>query len=432
MNLLRSLPLVLAFLAAAGTPGSACTVYRAFDGRVAMAGSNEDWADPNTQLWFVPATKDTYGIVYFGFGRGEYPPGGVSRHELRIPDGGITKIKPEDLYGLPQGGMNDQGLFFDGASTEVIKAPPAPGKKAYDGRLEDLILRKCATVEEALKLLDMYAFHSVQGQWMFADRTGDSVIIEAGDVIVRKKGHYQVMTNFLQSKIESANVTCPRFKLVSQSLAERKDLSVDLVRSLLKATSQESTVYSTIFDLTHGEVHVHHRRDFDRTVKINLKEELAKGERVLKIASLFQPEGELRRRAMFGAQLAPVTQEVRDRQKLDGDGGVVLEKIFPDTSAAAGEFKAGDVVLAVGGIKVTGVPMFLQKIEEARAGDVLTLDVVRDGERVEKRVTLKEMPRERGDGYDVIYGSVTSHGARLRTLVTRPKADGRHPAVLLL
>jgi pimeloyl-ACP methyl ester carboxylesterase len=76
--------------------------------------------------------------------------------------------------------------------------------------------------------------------------------------------------------------------------------------------------------------------------------------------------------------------------------------------------------------------MFLKRIEDARAGDVLTLEMVRDGVRVEKRVKLKEKPRESGDGYDVIYSSVTSHGARLRTIVTRPKAEGRHPAVLLL
>jgi CubicO group peptidase (beta-lactamase class C family)/dienelactone hydrolase len=144
------------------------------------------------------------------------------------------------------------------------------------------------------------------------------------------------------------------------------------------------------------------------------------------------PEGELRRRAMFGAQLAPVTREVRERQKLDGDDGVVLEKVFPDTSAADAEFKAGDVILAIDGAKLTGVPMFLDKMAKARAGDVLTLAFVRDGVKADKRVTLQEMPREKGDGYEVVYGSVTSHGARLRTIVTRPKAEGRHPAVMLL
>src|SRR5262249_10178128 len=288
MKLLRALPLALAFLMIAATHGLACTVFCAFDGRVALAGSNEDWADPNTQVWFVPATKDNYGIVYFGFGRGEYPPGGVSRHKLVIPAEGITKINPEDLYGLPQGGMNEKGLFFDGASTEVIKAPPAPGKKAYDGRLEDLILRKCATVADVLKLLETYAFNSVQGQWMFADKTGDSAIVEAGDVIVRKRGNYQVMTNFLGSRVKPDEVTCPRYKLVSETLADQKALSVDLVRSLLKATSVKSTQYSTILSLGEGEVYIYRQGDFDRVVRIRLNEELGKGERALKIGSLFE------------------------------------------------------------------------------------------------------------------------------------------------
>ena len=68
---------------------------------MALAGSNEDWGDPNTQMWFVPATKDTYGMVYFGFGRGEYPKGGVPSRKLTIPEGGITRINPVDLYGFP-------------------------------------------------------------------------------------------------------------------------------------------------------------------------------------------------------------------------------------------------------------------------------------------------------------------------------------------
>src|SRR5262245_2332426 len=133
-------------------------------------------------------------------------------------------------------------------------------------------------------------------------------------------------------------------------------------------------------------------------------------------------DGKLRRRAMFGAQLAPVTEEVRQRQGLDGDGGVVLEKTFPGTSAADGDFRAGDVILTIDGARITGIPMFLRKVEEARAGDALALDVVRDGARIQKGVKLREKPREKGDGYDVLYGAVTSHGARLRTIVTRPKS----------
>jgi hypothetical protein len=288
MKLLRSTIVFVVLLLIAETRAHCCTVFFAFDGKLALAASNEDWADPNTQIWFVPATKENYGIVYFGFGRGEYPPGGVSRHKLKIPKNGITKINPEDLYGLPQGGMNEKGLFFDGASTDVTQASIPSGKKAFDGRLEDFILRKCATVQQVLTILETSAFASIQGQWMFADKTGDAVIIEAGDIVLRKTANYQVMTNFLQSKVEPEMVTCPRYKLVSQSLAENNDVSLDLFRSLLKATAQPFTIYSTIFDLTNGEVYVHQQRVFDRTVKINLKQELAKDARARSIASLFK------------------------------------------------------------------------------------------------------------------------------------------------
>jgi penicillin V acylase-like amidase (Ntn superfamily) len=288
MSLFTSRWLVLALLVITSTPTHACTVFFAFDGKRALAGSNEDWADPNTQMWFIPATKDNHGIVYFGFGRGEYPKGGISQHKLEIPEGDITKVRPADLYGLPQGGMNDKGLFFDMASTDVVRFPAASGKKVYDGRLEDLIMRRCATVEEALKLLEQYAFTAVQGQCLFADKSGDSFIIEAGGVIIRKNGNHQVITNFRQSQITPDKVTCPRYKLVSRSLADKKEFSVNLVRSLLKETVQQFTTYSTIFDLTNGEIYIHNQRDFDRTVKINLKEELGKPERALKIASLFK------------------------------------------------------------------------------------------------------------------------------------------------
>jgi pimeloyl-ACP methyl ester carboxylesterase len=161
-------------------------------------------------------------------------------------------------------------------------------------------------------------------------------------------------------------------------------------------------------------------------------EGVAEGRRAVVEGQPRAPEGELRRRAMFGAQLAAVTEEVRNRHKLEGDEGVLLEKVFPGTSAAEGNFKEGDVILAIGGEKVTGVPAFLEKLAKARAGDVLVFAFVRDGVRKENRVTLMEMLREKGDGYDVIYSSVTSHGARLRTIITRPKAQGRHPAVMLL
>ena len=144
------------------------------------------------------------------------------------------------------------------------------------------------------------------------------------------------------------------------------------------------------------------------------------------------PDGGLRRRAMFGAQFGSVSPDIQQRQKLNDGHGLVIQRILPGTSAADAGFEVGDVILAVGGVDVPDFAAFLERMAGARAGDVVTFEVVRDGRRDERPVTLREMPREKGDGYDVLYASVTSHGARLRTIVTRPADGERHPAVLLL
>ncbi len=143
-------------------------------------------------------------------------------------------------------------------------------------------------------------------------------------------------------------------------------------------------------------------------------------------------EAPLPRKAFFGVQVGPVTKEVRERQKLDGADGVVLAQVFPRTTAAEAGLQPGDVILSLGGSKVAGIPAFLKKVGAIRVGDTVTVEVVRDGERTSKKVTMREKPRETSDAYDITYRQVRSHGSRLRTIVTRPKNVGRHPAVLLL
>src|SRR5262249_26230632 len=75
---------------------------------------------------------------------------------------------------------------------------------------------------------------------------------------------------------------------------------------------------------------------------------------------------------------------------------------------------------------------FAYRIRRHLAGDSLKLVVLRGGERLEKMVRLKPRPMETSADADVLYDSVLAEGARRRTIVTRPKAPGRYPAVLLV
>jgi len=248
-----------------------CTIIYASDGKIALAGNNEDCGRPYGNIWFLPAEKGKFGRVYFGW---------------RIND-----------VRYPQGGMNDKGLFFDGATAENVVVPRDSSKIPYDGSLILKAMEECSTVEEVLKLYDRY---DVSGPWnghyLIGDRFGNSAIIEP-QTIIRKKGKYQIATNFFQSKTKPENSTCERYHIASELFEKSENISVDLFRRILNAVhwedysgSMTATIYSNICDLKKGEIYIYYFHDFEDVVKINLQEELKKGERFHSISSLFPYE----------------------------------------------------------------------------------------------------------------------------------------------
>src|SRR5512141_974150 len=76
-----------------------CTTFYGYDGQNALAGNNEDFINPLTYAWFIPASPGRFGRVYFGY---------------------------DDF--LPQGGLNDHGVFFDSQALPYIAVPVASQK----------------------------------------------------------------------------------------------------------------------------------------------------------------------------------------------------------------------------------------------------------------------------------------------------------------
>jgi pimeloyl-ACP methyl ester carboxylesterase len=141
---------------------------------------------------------------------------------------------------------------------------------------------------------------------------------------------------------------------------------------------------------------------------------------------------ELKRGAFFGAKVAPVSDDVRERLKLEAGTGVVIDAIIPGSTAEAAGFKSGDVVLSLDGAKVTGAGGFVQAITSRKAGASVALGFRRGEELRTEKVMLKGRPLEKSDGYEVIYGSVSSRAGLLRTIVTKPKGDGKYPALFVI
>jgi pimeloyl-ACP methyl ester carboxylesterase len=143
-------------------------------------------------------------------------------------------------------------------------------------------------------------------------------------------------------------------------------------------------------------------------------------------------DDELKRGAFFGAKIAPVTGEVRERLKLDAGSGVMIDQVIKGSTADGAGFQSGDVLLSLNGEKIAGTGEFVRAIGGSKADTSIAIAFRRgDDVRIEN-VKLKARPLETSDSYDVVYGSVPSRAGRLRTIVTRPRTEGKHPALFLI
>ena len=239
-----------------------CTMFTLTKNGKTLVGNNEDWKNPNTKMWFALPENGRFGVVYFSF---------------------------DDSF--PQGGMNDQGLVFDYMATQPLEAKDSRHKEKYNGDLMQKVMRECATVDEALKLIDKFNLQYFRKfQVMIVDKSGDSAIIE-GDVIQRIKGAFQVCTNFYLSKLKKGdNIPCDRYKIATE-LLNKNELTIDAFRQILAAVHQEGdwggTQYSNIYDVNRGIVYLYHFHNYENVVVVNLEEEFKKGKHTIDIPSLF-------------------------------------------------------------------------------------------------------------------------------------------------
>lgn len=214
----------------------------------------------------VPPTEKKFGFIGFGFASEEFI----------------------------QGGMNTAGLFFDGTATPFVPIDFSD-KPVFNGYLWQAILEKCATIDEAVSLIKSYKVPDLQKvHILLADQTGQSVIIgsyEGRLTFHSRQNHpYQLLTNFNISNPEYGNEpVCKRFETATLLLQKDSVASISNLTHILSQThQQELTVYSTIYDLTRGEVYIFNKADFGRSVHLNLMKEIQKGKQRRLLGSLFK------------------------------------------------------------------------------------------------------------------------------------------------
>ena len=253
LRLLSVVLLTLALSVCQSVPAMACTIFSVVleDGTV-LAGNNEDfsYSIDNSMVVTAPGEKGYGRICFYN----------------------MTYI---------QGGMNEHGLFYDGASCPPSEVPYHSDRENLGYDLGDIVLAKCASVEEAEKFFENYNIpDSFYDHLMFADSTGACAVFEwvEGELHIIRKGqdeNYQVITNYWLTDPSLGGYPCNRYN-TAVDLLQSNPPSIELCADVLNSTKQNwgagGTLYSNIYNLSSKEIYVFSRGRMDQACKIDMEE----------------------------------------------------------------------------------------------------------------------------------------------------------------
>ncbi len=97
------------------------------------------------------------------------------------------------------------------------------------------------------------------------------------------------------------------------------------------------------------------------------------------------------RRGWLGVGIQPLTPELAESFGVKGEKGVLVNRVFPDSPATAAGLRGGDIMIALGGVRVNGVKEFQKQVAAVAPGTAVTLEILRGGERAKVQVTVAEM-----------------------------------------
>ena len=97
-------------------------------------------------------------------------------------------------------------------------------------------------------------------------------------------------------------------------------------------------------------------------------------------------------RPFFGVAYVEVTRELAQAYGLAADHGVLVQQVVPGSGAEAAGVKPLDIIVEMQGKRIEGAADFQREILQRRVGDVVTVTVVRGGQRLQLQVRLGPRP----------------------------------------
>ncbi len=253
----------------------ACSMYKVTANGKTMVGNNEDSWGRDARIWFEPGTNGKFGVVCVGYARKQHP----------------------------DGAMNEYGLVFD-----AFSMPHKPGFPERDPNKKDFayahimtIMQQCKTVDDVYEFLKKLNLHVLNGSilfnggmLLFVDKTGKYLVVEAGKMTFGNNDKF-VLANF--SIADTKDLSTIKIERYCKGVAFLNNKKLDTSLSFCTALSDtmsvnrakvgDGTLYTSIYNLEEGLIHIYFFHDFSKRVTFNLKDELAKGRHSYNFAALF-------------------------------------------------------------------------------------------------------------------------------------------------
>jgi len=268
-TVLQSLALLVVFLLPVGLSDClGCSMCKVTIKGHTYLGNNEDSWRSGSRIWFENGKPGKLGCVYVGYNE------------------------------MPQGGMNEAGLAFDGLTTLPKPIRNDPQKKEINNPKDFVkeIMQTCKTIADVKRFAIQYNRQKFfnNGEYLFADNTGNYLVMEADTLITGNDDKY-LIANFCPSVTsEKQKQSFARYNRGNYFLQNHiDDTSANFCFALTDTMHEcrqhigDGTMYSFVADLTKRDLTLYFYHDFQHPITFSLKSELAKGDHVLQMPGIF-------------------------------------------------------------------------------------------------------------------------------------------------
>jgi hypothetical protein len=284
----NSLVLVLTlFLMCCSVSLYSCSMYKVTVGNKTLVGCNEDAWRLTSRIWFETAKNEgEYGAAFTG--------------SRQVGDNKFA----------PQSGMNEVGLVFSRlVAYHPEKITNQGSKKHITDEVTYLtnILHACKTIQEVKDYITRYdRTIFIDDVFIYVDQFGDYLVVEPYEFIEGNDSTY-VLANFCPSLTsnEAARKQTKYKKGEDFLKIHPRDTTLGFcialsdTMHLCRNRNGDGTLLTSIWDTHNGSVNLYFYHRYDTTIQYNLSEELALGDHIISIPSLFPENTEFERLAEY-------------------------------------------------------------------------------------------------------------------------------------